>query len=88
MATSHSPAYPLTRSPRTDVKGRRVSGWVGERAGGNGGFPLTGSPTYSLTPRRRDGDLVTFQTAAVCPGMAMGYLPLASGMAGGLDSQV
>ena len=27
-------------------------------------------------------------TPGVWPGMAMGYLPLASGMAGGLESQV
>ena len=27
-------------------------------------------------------------TATVWPGMAMGYLPFASGMAGGLESQV
>ena len=32
--------------------------------------------------------LLTTQTATVCPGMATGYLPLASGIAGGLESHV
>ena len=55
---------------------------------GPSGLLRLGQPRSTLNGYPREAGSATGQTALVWPGMAMGYWPLASGMAGGLESQV